>query len=71
MMPYSLDTIMWQIEFSYIRKEAKELHTKAKALLEEACSRTQVLIHSPDCSNIKKTRFQVISNDHELLTSNY
>ena len=42
MMPYSKDTIMWQLSFPMSQKDAKELSSKgAQALKEEACLRTQ------------------------------
>ncbi|WP_375239088.1 FAD-dependent oxidoreductase [Aurantibacter sp.] len=46
MMPYSKDTIMWQLSFLMPEEDAKNLSKKgAKALKEEACKRTQW--HSP------------------------
>lgn len=42
MMPYTADTIMWQLSFPISEKEAKSLSKKGtKALKEEACRRTQ------------------------------
>lgn len=42
MMPYSSDTIMWQLSFPMSSEEAKKLSAKgAPALKEEACRRTQ------------------------------
>jgi 2-polyprenyl-6-methoxyphenol hydroxylase-like FAD-dependent oxidoreductase len=70
MMPYSLDTIMWQLSFPISEKEAKELHTKgAKALKEEACLRTQW--HDPIPQIVAATLKTQISGypvyDRELL----
>jgi 2-polyprenyl-6-methoxyphenol hydroxylase-like FAD-dependent oxidoreductase len=45
-MPYSSDSVMWQLSFPMAEEEAKALSAKgAKALKEEACKRTQW--HSP------------------------
>ncbi|MGM1056789.1 MAG: FAD-dependent oxidoreductase [Bacteroidota bacterium] len=42
MMPYTSDSVMWQLSFPMPEKEAKALSAKgAKALKEEACRRTQ------------------------------
>lgn len=42
MMPFTLDSIMWQLSFPMSEKEAQALSTKGpKALKEEACRRTQ------------------------------
>nr|WP_294788286.1 NAD(P)/FAD-dependent oxidoreductase [uncultured Flavobacterium sp.] len=42
MMPYTSDSIMWQLSFPMSEEEAKELSSKGtKALKEEACRRTQ------------------------------
>ncbi len=42
MMPYTSDSIMWQLSFPMAEKEAKALSVKGtKALKEEACRRTQ------------------------------
>ena len=42
MMPYSLDSIMWQLSFPMPEEEAKALSARgAQALKEEACRRTQ------------------------------
>jgi salicylate hydroxylase len=42
MMPYSLDSIMWQFSFSMLEDDAKALSARgAEALKEEACRRTQ------------------------------
>lgn len=41
MMPYTTDSVMWQLSFPMPEKEAKTLSAQgAQALLEEACSRT-------------------------------
>ncbi|WP_348824832.1 FAD-dependent oxidoreductase [Flavobacterium aestuarii] len=41
-MPYTSDSVMWQLSFPILENEAKELSAKgAKALKEEACRRTQ------------------------------
>jgi len=46
MMPYSSDSIMWQLSFPMAEKEAKSLSSQgAQALKDEACRRTQW--HSP------------------------
>ena len=46
MMPYSTDTIMWQLSFPISEEEAKALSAQgANALKNEACRRTQW--HSP------------------------
>jgi len=42
MMPYTSDSVMWQLSFPMLEKDAKALSLKgAKALKEEACRRTQ------------------------------
>ena len=42
MMPYSLDSVMWQLSFPMPEEEAKALSAQgAQALKEEACRRTQ------------------------------
>ncbi|MCE5318553.1 MAG: FAD-dependent monooxygenase [Parachlamydia sp.] len=42
MMPYSLDSVMWQLSFPIPEEEAKALSAQgAQALKEEACRRTQ------------------------------
>ncbi len=42
MMPYSLDSVMWQLSFPLSEEEAKTLSAQgAQALKEEACRRTQ------------------------------
>ena len=70
MMPYSSDTIMWQLSFPLSEKEAKELHSKgAKSLKEEASKRTQW--HKPIPQIIAATEENKISGypvyDRELL----
>lgn len=72
MMPYTSDSIMWQLSFPMTEKEAKELSSKGpKALKEEACSRTQW--HSPIPQIIAATQEAQISGypvyDRELLSS--
>ncbi|CAM1333622.1 FAD-dependent oxidoreductase [Tenacibaculum aestuariivivum] len=48
MMPYSSNTIMWQLSFPMLEEDAKILSKKgAKALKEEACRRTQWHIPIP------------------------
>lgn len=54
MMPYSKDTIMWQLSFFMPLDEAKALSKKgSKALKEEACKRTQW--HDPVPQILKAT----------------
>lgn len=70
MMPYSSDTIMWQLSFPLSEKEAKELHIRgAKALKEEARLRTQW--HDPIPQIIAATLEAQVSGypvyDRELL----
>ncbi len=70
MMPYSSDTIMWQLSFPLSEKEAKELHNiGTKALKEEASKRTQW--HKPIPEIIAATEENEISGypiyDRELL----
>lgn len=60
MMPYSKDTIMWQLSFPMAEKEAIELSKKgAQALKEEACHRTQW--HSPIPQIMSATAVQHIT----------
>ena len=71
-MPYSSDTIMWQLSFPMTEKDAKELSNKgAKALKEEACLRTQW--HDPIPQILLATNEEMISGypvyDRELLTA--
>lgn len=71
-MPYSSDSVMWQLSFPMTEKEAKELSNKgAKALKEEACLRTQW--HVPIPQILAATDEELISGypvyDRELLTA--
>ena len=72
MMPYTSDSIMWQLSFPMDEEEAKELSAQGpKALKEEACRRTQW--HSPIPEIIAATQEAQISGypvyDRELLSS--
>jgi 2-polyprenyl-6-methoxyphenol hydroxylase-like FAD-dependent oxidoreductase len=72
MMPYTSDSVMWQLSFPIPEKEAKALSDKgAKALKEEACSRTPW--HNPIPQILAATQEAQISGypvyDRELLTS--
>ena len=69
-MPYSSDTVMWQLSFPMSEEEAKELSAKGThALKEEACKRTQW--HSPIPEILSATKEAQISGypvyDRELL----
>ena len=69
-MPYSPNSVMWQLSFPMPEEEAKGLSTKgAKALKEEACRRTQW--HSPIPQILEATLEAQISGypvyDRELL----
>lgn len=71
-MPYDSDSVMWQLSFPMLEKEAKELSAKGpKFLKEEACRRTQW--HSPIPQILAATLEAQISGypvyDRELLTS--
>ena len=71
MMPYSLDSVMWQLSFPMPEDEAKALSDKGvKALKEEACHRTQW--HSPIPNIVAATSETKISGypvyDRELLS---
>jgi 2-polyprenyl-6-methoxyphenol hydroxylase-like FAD-dependent oxidoreductase len=71
-MPYSNDTVMWQLSFPMTEKEAKELSNKgAKVLKEQACLRTQW--HNPIPQIIAATDEELISGypvyDRELLSA--
>ena len=73
MMPYSSDTIMWQLSFPMPEEEAKKLSSKgAKALKEEACLRTPW--HDPIPQILEATSENQISGypvyDREILDSN-
>lgn len=72
MMPFTKDTIMWQLSFPMPEQEAKDLSAKGtKALKEEACRRTQW--HTPIPQILKATQEAQISGypvyDRELLSS--
>ncbi|MFA9191531.1 NAD(P)/FAD-dependent oxidoreductase [Flavobacterium sp. FZUC8N2.13] len=72
MMPYNLDSIMWQLSFPMNEKEAKELSAQGtQALKEEACRRTKW--HSPIPQILAATQEAQISGypvyDRELLSS--
>ena len=72
MMPYSLDSIMWQLSFPMSEKEAKALSAQgAQALKEEACRRIQW--HQPIPQILSATLPAKISGypvyDRELLKS--
>ncbi len=71
-MPYTADSVMWQLSFPISEKEAKELSAKgAKALKEEACLRTKW--HAPIPQILEATPENLISGypvyDRELLHS--
>jgi salicylate hydroxylase len=71
-MPYSADSVMWQLSFPMSEEEAKELSAKgSQALKEEACKRTQW--HSPIPQILEATQENLISGypvyDRELLSS--
>lgn len=60
MMPYSKDSIMWQLSFPMSEKDAKILSAKGpQALKEEACRRTQW--HSPIPEIMKATEESQVS----------
>lgn len=70
MMPYTLDSIMWQLSFPMGEEEAKSLSALGpKALKEEACRRTQW--HSPIPQILAATKEEQISGypvyDRKLL----
>jgi 2-polyprenyl-6-methoxyphenol hydroxylase-like FAD-dependent oxidoreductase len=72
MMPYSLDSLMWQLSFPMQENEAKALSKKGvKALKEEACLRTQW--HTPIPEILAATSETLITGypvyDRELLTT--
>ncbi|GAA3742043.1 NAD(P)/FAD-dependent oxidoreductase [Flavobacterium ginsengisoli] len=71
-MPYTGDSVMWQLSFPMSEEEAKELSAKGpKALKEEACRRTQW--HTPIPQILEATQESLISGypvyDRELLRS--
>lgn len=71
-MPYSLDSVMWQLSFPMLEEEAKALSAQgAQALKEEACRRTQW--HKPIPQILSATLPAQISGypvyDRELLKS--
>jgi 2-polyprenyl-6-methoxyphenol hydroxylase-like FAD-dependent oxidoreductase len=70
LMPFTSDSIMWQLSFPMSEKEAKKLSARGtKALKEEACKRT--LWHDPIPQIIKATQEAQISGypvyDREVL----
>jgi 2-polyprenyl-6-methoxyphenol hydroxylase-like FAD-dependent oxidoreductase len=72
MMPYSSDSVMWQLSFPMPEKEAKALSAQGtQALKEEACRRTQW--HDPIPQILAATQEAQISGypvyDRELLDS--
>lgn len=72
MMPYSSDSVMWQLSFPMSEKEAKTLSAEGpKALKEEACRRTQW--HDPIPQILAATNEDQVSGypvyDRALLTS--
>ena len=72
MMPYSSDSVMWQLSFPMPEKEAKALSAQGpQALKEEACRRTQW--HDPIPQILTKTLVSKVSGypvyDRELLDS--
>ena len=72
MMPYSSDSVMWQLSFPMPEGEAKELSAKGvTALKEEACRRTQW--HHPIPQILAATQVAQVSGypvyDRELMTS--
>ena len=71
-MPYTSDSVMWQLSFPMLENESKALSAKgAKALKEEACRRTPW--HIPIPQILAATKEDQISGypvyDRELLTS--
>jgi 2-polyprenyl-6-methoxyphenol hydroxylase-like FAD-dependent oxidoreductase len=71
-MPYSLDSVMWQFSFPMPEEEAKALSSQgAQALKEEACRRAQW--HKPIPQILSATQLAQISGypvyDRELLNS--
>ena len=71
-MPYTADSVMWQLSFPMSEKEAKALSAKGpQALKEEACRRTQW--HDPIPQILSATQEAQISGypvyDRELLQS--
>jgi salicylate hydroxylase len=71
-MPYTADSVMWQLSFPMSEEEARELSAKGpQALKEEACRRTQW--HTPIPQILQATQENLISGypvyDRELLSS--
>lgn len=71
-MPYTVDSVMWQLSFPMSEEEAKELSAKGpQALKKEACRRTQW--HTPIPQILQATQENLISGypvyDRELLSS--
>ena len=72
MMPYTADSVMWQLSFPMKEEEAKKLSSQGpQALKDEACRRTQW--HDPIPQIIKATQVELVSGypvyDRELLQS--
>ncbi len=72
MMPYDVDSVMWQLSFPLTENEAKALSKKGvEALKEEACRRTQW--HEPIPQIVAATQVDKISGypvyDRQLLES--
>lgn len=70
-MPYSSDTVMWQLSFPMSEKEAQALSAQGpQALKDEACRRTQW--HNPVPQIVSSTPVEYISGypvyDRELIT---
>jgi 2-polyprenyl-6-methoxyphenol hydroxylase-like FAD-dependent oxidoreductase len=70
-MPYTADSVMWQLSFPMSENEAKELSAKgAQALKDEACRRTPW--HDPIPQILAATQVAQVSGypvyDRELLT---
>ena len=73
MMPFSSDSVMWQLSFPMSEKEAKALSAQGpKALKEEACRRT--MWHDPIPKILAATEVKYISGypvyDRQLLDPN-
>jgi len=60
MMPYSTDSVMWQLSFPMTQVEAKTLSNKgAQALKDEACRRTKW--HNPIPQIVSATKAEMVS----------
>lgn len=73
-MPYTSDSVMWQLSFPISEKEAKDLSLQgAQALKDEACRRTQW--HAPVPQIVAATDVEYISGypvyDRALITSEF